>query len=351
MSGEQGIPKLTALSSCAGCASKLSRQALTEVLRQVPMLKDRNVLVGAATGDDAGVYRIDKKRALVQTTDFFTPIVDDPYSYGQIAATNALSDVYAMGGRPLTALNLAGMPADTVSLDVVNQILRGGAEKIKQAKCVLIGGHTIKAPEPIFGFAVTGVVSPKRMMTNANARPGDTLVLTKPLGTGVITTAIKRGLATPELESKAIATMSRLNEIGAELAERGLVKGAVDVTGFGLLSHLGAMCASSHVSAEIDASSVPVIGDEVFDLIAQGCIPGGSRDNLAYANEFTEWDGTSNIQKALLTDAQTSGGLLLCVPQKRLPAVLKLLKARRALAAATIGRIVRATKPRIRVRA
>ena len=160
----------------------------------------------------------------MQTTDFFTPIVDDPYSYGQIAATNALSDVYAMGGRPLTALNLAGMPADMVSLDVVNQILRGGAEKIKEAKCVLIGGHTIKAPEPIFGFAVTGIVSPRRMMTNANARPGDTLVLTKPLGTGVITTAIKRGLATPELESKAIATMSRLNEIGAELAERGLVK-------------------------------------------------------------------------------------------------------------------------------
>jgi selenide,water dikinase len=351
MSDEEPIVKLTALSSCAGCASKLSRQALTQVLHQVPMLKNRNVLVGAATGDDAGVYRIDRERALVQTTDFFTPIVDDPYSYGQIAATNALSDVYAMGGRPLTALNLAGMPADTISLDVVNQILRGGAEKIKQAKCVLIGGHTIKAPEPIFGFAVTGVVSPQRMMTNANARPGDTLVLTKPIGTGVITTAIKRGLATPEVESKAIATMSRLNEIGAELAERGLVKGAVDVTGFGLLSHLGAMCASSGVSAEIEASSVPVIGQEVFDLIAQGCIPGGSRDNLAYANEFTEWDGTSNVQKSLLTDAQTSGGLLLCVPQKNLSAVLKLLKARRALSAATIGRIVRGAKPRIRVRA
>ena len=351
MSAQEPLLKLTALSSCAGCASKLSRQALTQVLHQVPMLKDRNVLVGAATGDDAGVYRMDRKRALVQTTDFFTPIVDDPYAYGQIAATNALSDVYAMGGRPLTALNLAGMPADTISLDVVNQILRGGAEKIKEAKCVLIGGHTIKAPEPIFGFAVTGVVSPQRMMTNANARPGDTLVLTKPLGTGVITTAVKRGLAAPELESKAIATMSRLNEIGAELAERGFVKGAVDVTGFGLLSHLGAMCASSHVSAEIEASSVPVISKEVFDLIVQGCIPGGSRDNLAYANEFTEWDGTSNVQKALLTDAQTSGGLLLCVPEKRLAAVLKLLQARRALAAATIGRIVRSTTPRIRVRA
>ena len=193
MSTEQ-ILKLTALSSCAGCASKLSRQALTEVLRQVPLLKDRNVLVGAATGDDAGVYRLDRNRALVQTTDFFTPIVDDPHWYGQIAATNALSDVYAMGGRPLTALNIVGMPADIVPLDTVNQIVRGGAEKIRQAKCVLIGGHTIKIPEPIYGFAVTGMVSPRRMMTNANARPGDLLVLTKPLGTGIITTGIKRGL-------------------------------------------------------------------------------------------------------------------------------------------------------------
>jgi selenide, water dikinase len=341
--------KLTALSSCAGCASKLSRQALTQVLHQVPTLKDRNVLVGTATGDDAGVYRIDRNRALVQTTDFFTPIVDDPYNYGQIAATNALSDVYAMGGRPLTALNLAGMPTDTLSLDVVNKILRGGAEKIKEAKCVLIGGHTIKAPEPIFGFAVTGIVSPRHMMTNSEARPGDTLVLTKPLGTGIITTAIKRGLATPELERKAIAVMTRLNSVGADVAERGFVRAAVDVTGFGLLSHLGAMCAASGVGAEILTSRVPVISEEISDLIAQGCIPGGSRDNLTYANGFTEWDGTSDIQKALLTDAQTSGGLLLCVPQKNLQKVFGLLKRQRTLSAATIGRIVRAAKPRIRV--
>ena len=345
------VLKLTALSSCAGCASKLSRRELTEVLRQVPTLKDRNVLVGTATGDDAGVYRLSGDRALVQTTDFFTPIVDDPFSYGQIAATNALSDVYAMGGRPLTALNIVGIPADLVPLDVVNQIVRGGAEKIQEAKCVLIGGHTIKIPEPIFGYAVTGLVSPRRMMTNANARPGDLLVLTKPLGTGIITTGIKRGLAPQALERKAIEVMTHLNTVGADVAERGLVRAAVDVTGFGLLSHLGAMCASSKVGAEISAANVPAISSEVFDLIAANCIPGGSRDNLIHANEFTDWEGVTDSQKTLLTDAQTSGGLLLCVPQKNQRAAMKRLEKAHTLCAAVIGRIVRSGKPRIRVTA
>jgi selenide,water dikinase len=345
------ILKLTALSSCAGCASKLSRRELTEVLRQVPTLNNRNVLVGTATGDDAGVYRLSADRALVLTTDFFTPIVDDPFSYGQIAATNALSDVYAMGGRPLTALNIVGIPADVVPLQMVNQIVRGGAEKIQEAKCVLIGGHTIKIPEPIFGYAVTGMVSPRRMMTNANARPGDLLILTKPLGTGVITTGIKRGLATPALERKAIEVMTHLNTVGADVAERGLVRAAVDVTGFGLLSHLGAMCASSKVGAEIYAASVPAISSEVFDLIAANCIPGGSRDNLSHANEFTDWEGVTDSQKTLLTDAQTSGGLLLCVPPKNRKAVMKRLEKSHTLCAAVIGRMVRSGKPRIRVSA
>src|SRR3984885_1325864 len=345
------VLRLTGLSSCAGCASKLSRRELTEVLRQVPTLKDRNVLVGTATGDDAGVYRIGRDRALVQTTDFFPPIVDDPRWYGQIAATNALSDVYAMGGRPLTALNIVGIPADVVPLEMVNQIVRGGAEKIQEARCVLIGGHTIKIPEPIFGYAVTGMVSPRRMMTNAQARPGDLLVLTKPLGTGIITTGIKRGLATPALEGKAIDVMTQLNTAGADVAERGLVRAAVDVTGFGLISHLGAMCASSKVGAEISAASVPAISREVFDLIAAGCIPGGSRDNLAYANEFTDWDGASDLQKILLTDAQTSGGLLLCVGPKNQKAVMKRLERSRTLCAVVIGSMVRSSKPRIRVRA
>jgi selenide,water dikinase len=341
--------KLTALASCAGCAAKLNQQSLKQVLCDLPIRQDRNLLVGAATGDDAGVYRLDRDRALVQTTDFFTPIVDDAFSFGQIAAANALSDVYAMGGRPLTALNLLGIPADRVPYQVVNRILRGGAVKLKEAGCTLVGGHTIRNAEPIYGLAVTGLVSPRRMLTNARARPGDLLVLTKPIGTGIITTGVKRGLTSPALERKAIAVMCRLNTVGAALAESGLVKAAVDVTGFGLLGHLGAMCRASRVGAEIAAGSVPVISKEVFDLIAADSIPGGSRDNLAYANTFTEWNGTSEAQKTLVTDAQTSGGLLLCVPRKNSEAVLARLKRLRPLCIAVIGEIVRSAKPHIRV--
>ena len=295
------------------------------------------------------MYRIDRNRALVQTTDFFTPIVDDAFAYGQIAAANALSDVYAMGGRPLTALNLMGIPADLVPPHIINTILRGGAAKIKEAKCVLLGGHTIRNPEPIYGLAVTGLVSPRRMLTNAGARAGDVLVLTKPLGTGIITTGIKRGLTDRLLERKVIAVMTKLNNVGAELAERGLLKAAVDVTGFGLLGHLGALCRASGVGADISAGAVPAISAEVAKLIAAGCVPGGSRDNLEFAASFTEWNGATPAQKILLTDAQTSGGLLLSVPRRNLEKVLKVLKLKHVLCAAVIGRIVHSKKPRIRV--
>jgi selenide, water dikinase len=295
------------------------------------------------------VYRIDRNRALVQTTDFFTPIVDDPFAYGQIAAANALSDVYAMGGRPLTALNLIGIPADLVPPRIINLILRGGAEKIKEAKCVLLGGHTIRNPEPIYGLAVTGLVSPRRMLTNAKARAGDVLILTKPLGTGIITTGIKRGLTNRALEQRVIGVMTKLNSVGPQLAEKGLLRAAVDVSGFGLLGHLGAMCRASGVGAEIVAGAMPVISADVCDLIGAGCIPGGSRDNLDFANKFTEWDGATAVQKALLTDAQTSGGLLLSVPRRNLGAVLKHLKSHHVLCAAVIGQIVRSSRPKIRV--
>ena len=329
----------------------MSQQALAQVLRGLPTLKTRDLLVGSATGDDAGVYRIDRNRALVQTTDFFTPIVDDPFSYGQIAAANSLSDVYAMGGRPLTALNIMGVPVDLVPPAAIREILRGGALKVKEAKCALLGGHTIKNPEPVYGLAVTGLVSPRRMLTNAAARPGDVLILTKPLGTGIVTTGIKRGLTPPEIERKVVAQMARLNDAGPEVAERGWSKAAVDVTGFGLLGHLEAMCRASHVSAEINVRSVPVVGKEAFDLIAANCVPGGSRDNLAYANSYAGWDRVSEAEKILLTDAQTSGGLLLSVPERRAEDVLKLLKKLRTPCAAVIGSILRSRKPRIRVTA
>ena len=320
------------------------------MLRRLPESNDRNLLVGSATADDAGIYRIDRDRALVQTVDFFTPIVDDGFLYGQIAATNSLSDVYAMGGRPLTAMNILGVPTDHVPPHVINAILRGGAAKTIEAKCTLVGGHTIQNPEPVYGLSVTGIVSPKRMLTNAGARAGDLLVLTKPLGTGIITTGIKRGVASAALAMKAIRIMRQLNVAGAELAERGLVKGATDITGYGLLGHLGSMCRASGVSAEIDATKLPAIGGEVFDLIAQNCIPGGSRQNLETANDFTKWDGTTDAEKVLASDAQTSGGLLLCVPPHNLRRVLDLLKKYRTPCAAVIGRIVAKPRGRITVR-
>lgn len=312
--------------------------------------RDRNVLVAADTLDDAGVYRLRPDLALVQTVDFFTPIVDDAYTYGQIAAANALSDVYAMGGRPLTAMNLMGVPTDKVDSATIARILSGGASKIKEAGCALLGGHTIRNPEPLYGLSVTGTVDPRRMLTNAAARAGDLLVLTKPLGTGIATTGIKQGLTGAKLAKRAIAVMKKLNAVGAEVAERGLVKSATDVTGFGLLGHLAPMCRASGVGAEIVAADVPVLSNEIFDLISAGCVPGGTRANLESADEIVEWTLATDSQKLLLSDAQTSGGLLLCVSPKKLDAVRSVLKANRVSSATVIGRIVPSQRTRILVR-
>jgi selenide, water dikinase len=328
----------------------LSQKVLVQVLQQLPQLNSPNLLVGAATADDAGVYRIDRSRALVQTVDFFTPIVDDPFTYGEIAATNALSDVYAMGGRPLTAMNLMGVPTELVPPKIINAILRGGATKAKEANCVLVGGHTIRNPEPFYGLSVTGLVNPRRMITNAAARVGDILVLTKPLGTGIITTGIKRGLTSKILAEKAVAVMTRLNFAGAELAEKNLVSAGTDITGFGLLGHLDSMCRSSSVGAEIDSSSIPLIGREVLRLIEQECIPGGTRDNLKTAEELTDFGGATVTEKFVLADAQTSGGLLLCVRPQNLEPVLRILKKLRTACAKIVGRIVRSSRPRIWVK-
>jgi selenide,water dikinase len=316
-----------------------------QVLRQLPLTRDRRVLVGSAAADDAGVYRLDRSRALVQTVDFFTPIVDDPFQYGEIAAANALSDIFAMGGRPMTALNIVGMPTEKIPGKIIATILRGGLSKAREVDCAIIGGHTIRSPEPLYGLAVTGMVDLRHIMTNAKARPGDLLLLTKPLGTGIVTTAIKHGSVSRSLEKKTIALMSRINTIGAHLAKRGLVRAATDVTGFGLLGHLASMCRASGVSAEILADRVPAIDDEVFELIARDCIPGGSRDNLKIANKIADWKRTPQSRRVLLADAQTSGGLLLSVAPSRLNKVLALLKRHHTGCAAIIGRIVPAREP------
>ena len=304
------------------------------------MSLSRNVLVSSKTFDDAGVYRLDRNRALVQTVDFFTPIVDDPFSYGQIAAANSLSDIFAMGGRPLTALNIIGFPADLVRPRVVSSILRGGLAKAAEVGCVIIGGHSIRNPEPIYGLAVTGLVDVRRMTTNANARPGDLLVLTKPLGTGIATTAIKRGIASRALQKKVVAVMSQINTVGAKLAELGLVRAATDITGYGLIGHLISLCRASGASAQIAPAAVPMISDEVGELIDLGCVPQGSRDNLNATTVLVDWAQTNDNRKILLTDAQTSGGLLLCVPETNLEKVLAVLRRAGTPSAAVIGKIV-----------
>ena len=298
------------------------------------------MLVNSNTFDDAGVYRLDRHRALVQTVDFFTPIVDDPFSYGQIAAANSLSDIFAMGGRPLTALNIIGFPADLVRPRVISAILRGGLAKAAEVGCALIGGHSIRNPEPIYGLAVTGIVDVRHITTNANARPGDLLVLTKPLGTGIATTAIKRGLASRSLQKRVIALMSKINTVGAELAERDLVRAATDITGYGLIGHLVSLCRASGVSADIDPNAVPMISDEISDLIELGSVPEGSRQNLYATTVVVDWRNTDDARRILLTDAQTSGGLLLCIAEAKLEKMLKLLRQARTPCAAVIGRIV-----------
>lgn len=276
----------------------------------------------------------------MQTVDFFTPIVNDPFSYGQIAAANSLSDIFAMGARPITALNIIGFPTDLLPPRTITAILRGGMAKAGEVDCPIIGGHSIRNPEPIYGLAVTGIVDLRYMTTNANAKPGDVLVLTKPLGTGIATTAIKRELGSRTLERKVITLMSQVNSVGADLAEKGLVRAATDITGFGLIGHLVSLCRASGVSADIDPDAVPALSSEIVDLINQDCVSDGTRKNHNTAGVVANWGRATTAQQILMTDAQTSGGLLLCVNESKLQKVLQFLEKSHTSAAAVIGRLV-----------
>jgi selenide, water dikinase len=321
---------------------------LTQVLRGLVPYEDPAVLVDASTGDDAAVYAISEDRALVATTDFFTPIVDDPYDFGRIAAANALSDIYAMGGRPLFALNLVAFPRELLDRDILGEIMRGGSDIALQAGIAIIGGHSIEDKEPKYGLCVIGEVDPRYMVRNVGSQPGDLLVLTKPIGTGVITTAAKKDAASAEVIAEAVRSMTTLNRPAAECMLRVGANAATDVTGFGLLGHLAGMLRASGVAARIRAGLVPLL-TQARELAAAGHIAGGTRRNLTDIDPIISWDPEiTEVDKLLLCDAQTSGGLLISVPAENADTLIDALRAAPTHAAAIIGDI-RSGEPHIDV--
>ncbi len=307
------------------------------------------MLVGTASPDDAAVYLLGPDQALVSTVDYFTPIVDDPYAFGLVAAANSLSDVYAMGARPLLALSVVGFPSRRLPLTVLERILEGAAEVAGEAGISIVGGHTVDDTEPKFGLAVTGVVHPDRIVRNSTARAGDDLVLTKPIGTGILATAVKRGLADEAATRRLVSTMRRLNKAAAEAMEEVGADACTDVTGFGLLGHLREMAAGSGLDVELEAGSVPIL-EPARDLAAADVVPGGSLDNLEHVSRFVDWSpGLSRVDRLLLADAQTSGGLLIAVAPDRTAALLGALQARGVAEARRIGRFTGAGSGRIHV--
>ncbi|MBA4188963.1 MAG: selenide, water dikinase SelD [Planctomycetaceae bacterium] len=331
--------RLTKLAKRAGCAAKHPPGFLLPLLGMLPPVTDPNVLVGSSTADDAAIYRMSADLALVLTTDFFTPIVDGPRDFGRVAAANALSDVYAMGGKPLSALSIVGFP-ENLPVAILGEILAGAAEIAAEAGCPIIGGHTIKSEEPIFGLAVVGTVHPDRVLSNAGAKPGDLLILTKPLGLGIISTAAKNGLDSKGAIAEAIRVMTTLNRSAAEVLTQFDVHALTDVTGFGLLGHLRNVTAASSVTAEVWADAVPIM-DAAREYVAASIAPGGTRANLKFLDEWVDWDADTSLElKLLLCDAQTSGGLLASVPAAQAHEVAKALTAAGTLAAAIVGRIV-----------
>lgn len=318
------------------------------MLRQLPPVCDPNLLVGPGTADDAAVYRMSDGMALVQTVDFFPPVVDDAFAFGEIAAANALSDVYAMGGRPLLALNVVGFPVD-LPKEILGRVLQGGASKAREAGVIVVGGHTVDDAEPKYGMAVTGVVEPGKQITNAGARPGDALILTKPIGSGIITTAGKRQQVDALVLDNAISVMSGLNRAASEAMMEVGVHACVDVTGFGLVGHLLGMLRASDASAEISFADVPLL-DGVVQLVDAGIFPGGTERNLRAAEAAVEWsEGIRENDKLLVCDAQTSGGLLMAVPENLAGALLASLERRGVTAAAVVGRITGKGAARARV--
>ena len=305
------------------------------------MISDERVIVGFNGHDDAAVVRLDDGKLLVQTVDFFTPIVDDPYQFGQIAAANSLSDIYAMGAKPIFALNIVGFPINDLPNEMLTTILQGGADKAKEAGIPTVGGHSVDDKEPKYGLVVTGEVEEKNIVTNKSATPGDVLVLTKPLGTGIIATAIKKGLAKNDIIKTAVESMSALNDLASKIMVELGVKTATDVSGFGLLGHLNEICKASKVSAEIKYDDLPLLPG-VNKLASDGIIPGGTKRNLSFAKSFTKFlEDRTKIEKLITSDAQTSGGLLISLPPDSAKMFIKKFNERSPIKAQEIGNIIK----------
>jgi len=305
------------------------------------LISDERVIVGFNGHDDAAVVRLDDGKLLVQTVDFFTPIVDDPYQFGQIAAANSLSDIYAMGAKPIFALNIVGFPINDLPNEMLTTILQGGADKAKEAGIPTVGGHSVDDKEPKYGLVVTGEVEEKNIVTNKSATPGDVLVLTKPLGTGIIATAIKKGLAKNDIIKTAVESMSALNDLASKIMVELGVKTATDVSGFGLLGHLNEICKASKVSAEIKYDDLPLLPG-VNKLASDGIIPGGTKRNLSFAESFTQFlEDRTKIEKLITSDAQTSGGLLISLPPDSAKMFIKKFNERSPIKAQEIGNIIK----------
>ena len=323
-----------------GCSAKISPKQLEEILKYLPLPKDPNILVDIDTHDDAGVYRVNDQLALVLTTDFFPPVCSDPYEFGQIAAANSISDVYAMGGDPVLALNIMMFPALKLPMEAYAEILKGGFDKATEAGVRIIGGHTIDDFPPKYGLAVVGYIHPERIITNAGAEPGDLLILTKPVGTGIVMAGQRLGIANDTDIEEAKRLMKLLNKTGAEIMKKSDVRGATDITGFGLAGHTLKMAKASRVSIILNMKKVPLIGD-VYNLVEDGCIPGASFRNLEYADDNTDFASDIDYNlKMIAFDAQTSGGLLISAKPERAEDILAELKSAGFSGASIVGEVI-----------
>jgi len=336
-----GDIKLTRYTHGLGCACKLRPQILENILSKLSISSDPNIIVGTESSDDAAIYRINPDQAIVQTTDFFTPIVDDPYWFGAISAANSISDIYAMGAKPLFALNIVGFPSNRLPTEVLEKILLGAQDKAAEAGISIIGGHTVDDTEPKYGLAVTGIIHPDQIIRNNTSKVGDLLILTKPLGFGIITTAMKRGLVDEDSKQEVINWMAMLNKTAAELANKYKANAMTDITGFGLLGHLLEMSKGSQVDVELFSSDVPIL-ENAHKFATANVIPGGSLDNLAYVSSYVNFENEiSQPLRHILADAQTSGGLLISCPSDDAHKLITELKNSGINTAEIIGKVIK----------